>query len=56
MAIYLGNQKQKLRIGQTSSNFIVGTFGAVETNKLLTREGFVLIDANGDYLIPREDD
>ena len=56
MAIYLGSEKQKVYIGSSQQNFAIGSFGAIELNKLLSSDGFVLVDINGLYLIPKEDE
>jgi hypothetical protein len=55
MALYLGTTKMNLYIGDSKTLLLVGISKLPEANRLLSSDGFVLVDSNGYYLVPKED-
>lgn len=50
MAMYLGSQKVVLNMGGLTYRLILGI------RRLLSSDGYVLMDSNGMYLLSKEDD
>ena len=55
MALYLGTTKVNLYIGDSRKLLLVGASNIPEANRLLSSDGFILVDSNGYYLVPKED-
>ena len=56
MSLYLGsNQSFKVILNGEKYNFNIGSFiSIIEKIGLLTSEGYILKDSNGNYLVPKE--
>ena len=55
MALYLGNsEKLKIYLGDTAYHLNIYS-SVINIIKLLSSDGFVLLDENGLYLIPKEE-
>jgi hypothetical protein len=57
MALYLGSNKLKANMNGIA--YCLNLFSSIAVNngiRLLSSEGYVLKDANGIYLIPKESD
>lgn len=57
MALYLGNDKQKLNLGGITYHLnLTTTSSTINTIKLLSSDGYILKSSNGIYLIVKEAD
>lgn len=55
MGLYLGSEPLRVRTDKGAMALFIGTPMA-DTIRLLSSDGYTLLDANGVYLLPKEDE